>query len=621
MADELTIAMRLRGARAVNAQLDETAASVSRVNRAAARGVAPLTRFGKSMDRTGTMLTRRLSLPLLVAGGFAVKMSLDFDKSLRKIIGLVGISSKTVMGWKDDMRSLSRDTGVDLDQIAEGMFFVTSAGFRGAAAMRVLRASALASAAGLGDVHTVADAVTSAVNAYGESVLSASHATDALVAGVRLGKMPVDALAGAVGQVLPVASAVGVSFQELVAISAGVSRIGGNVNRTMTGMRFLLTALVKPSSQAAKVLKSVGISGTQLMDSIKKRGLLATLQDLRSRLSLPDFLKVTGGARGLGIALNSTGRNAGTFNDIFKQTMDSTGATGKAFDAISKGPGFKLHKAINNLKVSLEEFGDTLTPLVIKLAGAISFLARGFGHMGTAGTILIAGLVLLGPALKAAALGTRVLAASRMLATEATFAATAAETSFTAALLASPITWIVLGLAAIAVGFYLLFTRVKAFHNAVVAVFNWIKSHWRLLAIILGGPVGLELVLLVNHFKTLKRWAQAVFHWVMKIVRGIKQIKFPHVPGSGIIGKVGGVASGAEKFLGGLATGGPVRQSGSYVVGEHGPEIVTLPAGGHVTPNGGDFALRGEVPVQLMLDGKVLAEATARVVADRKARR
>lgn len=621
MADELTIAMRLRGARVVNAQLDETAASVNRVNRAAARGVAPLTRFGKSMDRTGTMLTRRLSLPLVIAGGFAVKMSLDFDKSLRKIIGLVGISSKTVMGWKDDMRDLSRDTGVDLDQIAEGMFFVTSAGFRGAAAMRVLTASTRASAAGLGDVHTVADAVTSAVNAYGESVLSASRATDTLVAGVRLGKMPVDALAGAVGQVLPVSSAVGVSFQELVAIAAGVSRIGGNVNRTMTGMRFLLTALVKPSSQAAKVLKSVGISGTDLMDSIKKRGLLATLQDLRHRLSLPDFLKVTGGARGLGIALNSTGKNADTFNRIFAQTVHSAGATNKALDAVAKGPGFRLHKAINNLKVSMEEFGDTLTPLVIKLAKAISALASGFSHMGKAGTVLLGVLILLGPALKLAALGTRVLAASRMLATEATFAATAAETSFTAALLASPITWIVLGLAAIAAGLYLLFTRVKWFHNAVVATFNWIKSHWRLLAVLIGGPLGLELVLIVNHFKTLKHWAEVVYHFVMRIVHAIGRIKFPHIPGSGLFSKLGSAANFGERLLGGKAMGGPVRQSGSYVVGERGPEIVSLSAGSHVTPNQGDMVLRGEVPVQLMLDGKVLAEATARVVADRKARR
>jgi len=37
---------------------------------------------------------------------------------------------------------------------------------------------------------------------------------------------------------------------------------------------------------------------------------------------------------------------------------------------------------------------------------------------------------------------------------------------------------------------------------------------------------------------------------------------------------------------GGLATGGTVNSAGTYVVGEKGPEILNLPAGANVTPNG-----------------------------------
>ena len=38
---------------------------------------------------------------------------------------------------------------------------------------------------------------------------------------------------------------------------------------------------------------------------------------------------------------------------------------------------------------------------------------------------------------------------------------------------------------------------------------------------------------------------------------------------------------------GSLATGGIVKKSGSYLVGEEGPEIVTLPGNSNVIPNGG----------------------------------
>jgi len=37
---------------------------------------------------------------------------------------------------------------------------------------------------------------------------------------------------------------------------------------------------------------------------------------------------------------------------------------------------------------------------------------------------------------------------------------------------------------------------------------------------------------------------------------------------------------------GGLATGGTVNSAGTYVVGEKGPELLNLPAGANVTPNG-----------------------------------
>lgn len=59
-----------------------------------------------------------------------------------------------------------------------------------------------------------------------------------------------------------------------------------------------------------------------------------------------------------------------------------------------------------------------------------------------------------------------------------------------------------------------------------------------------------------------------------------------------LIGALGGAALGGggaklfgEKVLGGMATGGLVNQSGTYLVGERGPELVSLAQGQYVTPN------------------------------------
>ena len=71
---------------------------------------------------------------------------------------------------------LSGSTARAPQELADAMFFITSAGIDAADAAGVLEASAKAAAVGLGDTATIADLATSAMNAYGKENLSASNA-------------------------------------------------------------------------------------------------------------------------------------------------------------------------------------------------------------------------------------------------------------------------------------------------------------------------------------------------------------------------------------------------------------------------------------------------------------
>ena len=89
---------------------------------------------------------------------------------------------------KDSVLDLAGETARAPGELADAMFFIQSAGLRGAAAMETLEASAKAAAVGLGDTSTIADLATSALNAYGAENLSATAATDVLAAAVREGE-------------------------------------------------------------------------------------------------------------------------------------------------------------------------------------------------------------------------------------------------------------------------------------------------------------------------------------------------------------------------------------------------------------------------------------------------
>ena len=81
--------------------------------------------------------------------------------------------------YRESVLELGKTVPQGPQALADALYFVTSAGFEGEAALRVLEASARAAAAGLGETQTVANTVGSAVLVYGENVLSAERATAA----------------------------------------------------------------------------------------------------------------------------------------------------------------------------------------------------------------------------------------------------------------------------------------------------------------------------------------------------------------------------------------------------------------------------------------------------------
>lgn len=209
--------------------------------------------------------------------------------------------------------------------------------------------------------------------------------------------------------------------------------------------------------------------------------------------------------------------------------------------------------------------------------------------------------------------------------------AAAGQWLLNAALYANPIGLIVLALIAIGVGLYLLWTRSETFRKIVTAAFDavwgaikagwdWVSTNWPLLLAILTGPIGLAVLYITKHWDDIKAGAVAAKDWIVQ--------KFNDLVGfvTGLPGRIAGAASsmwdgirnsfrnvinwivgkwnnlsftiGGGSFMGisipsvsfytpdlpYLAAGGRISTAGAAVVGEAGPEIVSLPRGAQVTP-------------------------------------
>ncbi len=180
-------------------------------------------------------------------GAAAIKVGIEaaqafskFEQTMSRIVGLVGIAKDVVDGFSDSIKEISVATARGPQELAEALFFITSAGLEGQEALDALEASARAAAAGLGDTATIADVVTSAVNAYGPAMGGAAVATDVLVATVREGKAEAASLSSAMGRVIPIASQMGISFDQVGAAIAAMTRVGLDANESSTALKGIM---------------------------------------------------------------------------------------------------------------------------------------------------------------------------------------------------------------------------------------------------------------------------------------------------------------------------------------------------------------------------------------------
>ena len=369
----------------------------SKLNSALSSASSKLSAFGSKMQNVGKSMTTKLTLPLVAVGAASVKMAFDFDKSMTSITALVGVGAAEVAKMGDTAKKMAVDTGKSANEAAEALFFITSAGLRGEKAMGVLEASLKAAAVGLGETKTIADLSTSALNAYGEENLSASGATDILTAAVREGKLEASQLAGAMGGVIPIASNMGVRFDEVAAAMAAMSRTGTNAAEGATQLNAILASLKKPTTDAEMAFQKMGMSTESVQKSLSEQGLLATLEMLQNGLKQTgqDTTAIFPNIRALKGVLDLTGAGLESNRQIFDSLTKSMGATDEAFEKTSKSASFKMTKGLNAMKSSLLAVGQVIltaiAPAVEKLGAFFTRLSEKFsGLSGTTKKIIIA---------------------------------------------------------------------------------------------------------------------------------------------------------------------------------------------------------------------------------------
>jgi TP901 family phage tail tape measure protein len=258
--------------------------------------------------------------------------------------------------------------------LAEGLYDIESSGFAGSAALTVLQASAKAASAGLSDTATSARAITGVLNAYGLGADHAREVSDILFQTVNSGVISFSELAQNLGDVVPMAAAMGISLQQVTGALATMTLAGLPAAEAATATARVMQAFIKPSAGMATEMARLGIT----LDDLKNPafGLSGAMQAIA---------KDTGGStvalqgmfpdvRSLKGALALTSAEGKTYARVMRdeaKATDGAGATQRAFAVQMQGLGAQLEIAKNKGMAFFLALSVQVIPVVQQLAGEI----------------------------------------------------------------------------------------------------------------------------------------------------------------------------------------------------------------------------------------------------------
>ncbi len=302
------------------------------------------------------------------------QFSKEFEQNMLEVATISKLVSNDFEGMSLKIMELSRQFPETALILTKGLYQIVSAGYDTAQALDILRESTKLATAAVTDTFIAADAVTSVMNAYTDSVSGAAEVTDKLFTIVRLGKTTMAELGPHITMVTGLAAQAGMTFQELSAIIAeSVKTLKTPI--AMTGIRGMLTAIMKPTEDTIKVMEDLklvtGETGFEFdIATARSMGFVNFLKKVMeltkgdTALLAQMFPNIRGLTGLLSIATDEGNRLSAAMEEI----ANSTKAVDVAVETMSKSTMNKIKIMTNNIIADLKVYGDAMVGIGGKVA-------------------------------------------------------------------------------------------------------------------------------------------------------------------------------------------------------------------------------------------------------------
>ncbi|MEB5657762.1 phage tail tape measure protein [Staphylococcus epidermidis] len=355
--------------------------------------------IGDSMKSVGRSMSMYVTAPIAAGFGAAMKKSIDFDDTMRKVKATSGATGDEFNQLRTKALQMGRDTKFTASESAEAMNYMALAGWDTKQMISGIGGVMNLAAASGEDLATVSDIVTDNLTAFGMKAKDSTHFADVMAQTSSKANTDVRGLGEAFKYAAPVAGALGYTVEDTSIAIGLMSNAGIKGEKAGTALRTMFTNLAKPTKAMKDKMDELGISITDSNgEMLPMRDVMDQLRTKMGGLSKDQQAAAAStifGKEAMSGALAVINASDEDYKKLTKSIDGSSGASKRMANEMEGGIGGAMRKmksAIESLAISL---GDALAPMLYKIATWVTKLASKFSNLpsGVQKTIAVVGLL------------------------------------------------------------------------------------------------------------------------------------------------------------------------------------------------------------------------------------
>ena len=337
--------------------------------------------YGRYMIASGTLRGITASWN---AGTGAIK---EHDQALHDLKAIMNATDTEVKLMNASILEVASSTKFSIGETAQGMKLLGQAGFTASEAISAIGPVANLATGTLSTLDSTVQLVSTAVRVFQLDAADTARVTDIFANAVNRSKLTIDKLNTAFNYIGPIANAAGMNLEEVAASMMLLANSGLRASTIGTGMRRMLTLLLKPTKEFKEAVYAAGYTMDDMNPKMNK---FSTIVGNLSGVvgDAEDAVKMFG-IRGASVISSFVSQGQSEF-DRLAQVILRSGAASKMATEQMKGLGIAIKNMKDKFGVLAQALGEggftaAWKALVNAIRGAedimIAFVRTGLGQL------------------------------------------------------------------------------------------------------------------------------------------------------------------------------------------------------------------------------------------------